>query len=408
MRVLVVRVVKNKTGDVSDSANYRPISLATVVAKILDSVLNSYLNKHIKLHDAQFGFRTGLSTESAIISLKHAVKYYTDRQTPVYAVFLDLSRAFDLVSYDILWEKLKDTTLPPELGHLLRYWYNNQESRVRWAGELSGVCRPECGVRQGGISSPALFGLYVNALVERLSSMRVGCYVDGVSFNNLSYADDMVLLAPSIGALRRLLHECELYASSHGLVYNSKKTEMIVFRSGNRCLTDVPPLTLKGVTVQRVYQFKYLGHLLTDRLTDDVDMERERRALSVRANMLARRFHRCAEAIKIALFKAYCTALYSGALWFRYTQKAYNALRIQYNNAFRVLLGRPRFCSASTMFTEARTDGFDSLWRKKSASFLRRLRGSSNSILRAIVDRADSPYVWALAERTRSVLVIRY
>ena len=75
---------------------------------------------------------------------------------------------------------------------------------------------------------------------------------------------------------------------------------MIVFRSGNRCLTDVPPLTLKGVTVQRVYQFKYLGHLLTDRLTDDVDMERERRALSVRAKMLA------AKMLAILIASAHC------------------------------------------------------------------------------------------------------
>ncbi|KAJ8713277.1 hypothetical protein PYW07_013647 [Mythimna separata] len=218
----------------------------------------------------------------------------------------------------------------------------------------------------------------------------------------------MVLLAPSVGALRKLLNECESYAATHGLIYNTNKTEFMVFRSGTRCPTTVPPLIIKGHPINRVYKFKYLGHLVTDDLKDDMDLERERRALSVRANMLARRFSRCTDAIKITLFKAYCTALYSGALWFTYTQKAYNALRIQYNNAFRVLLRLPRFCSASTMFADARTDGFDALWRKKSASLLRRLRGSPNTILQSIAARADSPLVWALANRTRSVLVIKY
>lgn len=234
------------------------------------------------------------------------------------------------------------------------------------------------------------------------------CYVDGVCFNNLNYADDMVLLAPSINALRKLLAVCESYAESHGLIYNTKKTEYIVFGSDARCPAAVPPLILNGNAINRVYKFKYLGHLVTDSLKDDSDLERERRALSVRANMLARRFSRCAVAVKIALFKAYCTTLYSGALWFRYTQKAYNALRIQYNNAFRVLLRLPRFCSASAMFAEARTDSFDAVWRKKSASLLRRLRGSPNIILHSIAARADSPLVWALADRTRSVLVIKY
>lgn len=85
MRTLVVPVVKNKTGDVSDKCNYRPISLATTIAKVLDSVLNQYLARQVELHDAQFGFRPELSTEAAILSLKHTVKYYTDRHTPVYA-----------------------------------------------------------------------------------------------------------------------------------------------------------------------------------------------------------------------------------------------------------------------------------------------------------------------------------
>lgn len=45
MRTVVVPITKNKTGDVSDSSNYIPISLATIVAKEFDSVLNSHIRK---------------------------------------------------------------------------------------------------------------------------------------------------------------------------------------------------------------------------------------------------------------------------------------------------------------------------------------------------------------------------
>ncbi|XP_061719997.1 uncharacterized protein LOC133527124 [Cydia pomonella] len=293
LETLVVPIIKNRTGDASDGSNYRPISLATVVAKVFDSVINSYLRTYVKLHDNQFGFRPGLSTETAILSLKHTVKYYTDRKTPIYACFLDLSKAFDLVSYDILWKKLQKSRLPSEFIHLLRYWYLNQENRVRWAGEVTETYRLECGVRQGGLSSPILFNLYVDALIEQLSSTHIGCHVDGVCLNNISYADDMVLLAPSVGALRKLVAICESYASSHG------------------------------------------------------------------------------------------------SLWVSYTQKSYNALRVVYNNAFRVLVGLPRFCSASAMFAEARTDGFAAIIRKKAASLLRRTRDSTNSILKMIADHSE-------------------
>ncbi|CAH4031572.1 unnamed protein product [Pieris brassicae] len=77
--------------------------------------------------------------------------------------------------------------------------------------------------RQGGLTSTALFNLYINELIEALGGARVGCSINGHCMNSISYADDMVLLSPSVGALRRLLSICERYAESHGLRYNVKK-----------------------------------------------------------------------------------------------------------------------------------------------------------------------------------------
>ncbi|XP_028042702.1 uncharacterized protein LOC114252428, partial [Bombyx mandarina] len=107
---------------------------------------------------------------------------------------------------------------------------------------------------------------------------------------------------------------------------------------------------LNGTPLRRVDKFKYLGHFVTSDLRDDADIERERRALSVRANMIAR------------------------SLWVLCSQKQYSALRVQYNNAFRVLLGLPRFCSASGMFAEARVDCFFTTMRKRCTSLIGRVR----------------------------------
>ncbi|XP_052758207.1 uncharacterized protein LOC128202323 [Galleria mellonella] len=358
IKTVVVPILKNKTGDISDCNNYRPISLATVVSKVLDSLLDSYLNKHLHLHDAQFGFRPGLSTELAVLSLKHTVQYYTSRQTPVFACFLDLSKAFDLVSYDILWEKLKDNNVCSRLINILKYWYTNQVNNVRWGNALSEEYKLECGVRQGGLTSPKLFNLYINDLIVGLSSSRVGCHVDNVCINNISYADDMVLLTPTIRALRQLMYMCETYSASHGLKYNVNKTEYLIFKANGKCPTHVPDIQLHGANIKRVHKFKYLGHYVTDDLKGQTDVARERRALAVRCNMLARRFARCSEEVKITLFKAYCQTFYTSSLWVNCTQASLSALRIQYNNSFRVLLGLPRFCSASSMFAQSRVDDY--------------------------------------------------
>ncbi|XP_026326151.1 uncharacterized protein LOC113234843 [Hyposmocoma kahamanoa] len=153
------------------------------MAKVLDSLLDDRLESYLHLHDAQFRFRPKFSTESAVLALKHTVRYYIERRTPVYACFLDLSRAFDLVSYDVLWDKLRDRDVPAELLRIFQYWYHNQVNYVRWANKLSDSFQLDCEVRQGGLTSPKLFNLYVNDLTVELSSMRVVCRVDDVSVN---------------------------------------------------------------------------------------------------------------------------------------------------------------------------------------------------------------------------------
>ncbi|XP_045455616.1 uncharacterized protein LOC123665347 [Melitaea cinxia] len=205
---------------------------------------------------------------------------------------------------------------------------------------MSDPYRLECGVRQGGLTSPTLFNLYMDDLIVALSRQHVDCHVDGVCVNNISYADDMVLLSASISGMRQLA-------------------------IGTKCPPNSPPVLLSGVPLKMVEQFKYLGHIATTCLKDDADIERERRALSVRAR----------------------------SLWADYTKKRYSDLRVLYNNAFRILLGLPRCCSASGMFADAITDCFHTTMRKRCASFVRRVRGSQNSVLKMIAERFDCFYL---------------
>lgn len=101
-------------------ANYRPISLATIVATILERVIYSHISS-IKIEDGQFGFRQHVSTDTAIFSFKEIVKYYNECDTTVYAYFLDLSRAFDTINQELLWEKMHDTGVLPDIVGLLTY-----------------------------------------------------------------------------------------------------------------------------------------------------------------------------------------------------------------------------------------------------------------------------------------------
>ena len=73
-------------------------------------------------------------------------------------------------------------------------------------------------IRQGGQLSPLLYNVQTDDINHHLQATGEGCYVGGARVNLLSYADDMVLLAPTVTALETLLEVCRGYAGPHDIV----------------------------------------------------------------------------------------------------------------------------------------------------------------------------------------------
>ena len=81
-------------------------------------------------------------------------------------------------------------------------------------------------------------------------------------------------------------------------------------------------------------------------MRDDTDILRQRRQLYARANVLARKFYMCTDEVKITLFRTFCCNLYTCQLWWNFTQAAMRKINVAYNNAFRMIMQLPRYCSA--------------------------------------------------------------
>ena len=102
----IVPIVKNKSGNLSDSSNYRPIALATIVSKMFESVLLFKCAEYLSTSDNQFGFKSSHSTDLCIYTLKEFIDYYKSRGTTVYITFLDASKAFDRIDHWLLFNKM--------------------------------------------------------------------------------------------------------------------------------------------------------------------------------------------------------------------------------------------------------------------------------------------------------------
>ena len=104
-----------------------------------------------------------------------------------------------------------DSGMPPIFVRLIVTWYCEQRACVRWGSTLSPKFNVYNGVRQGGILSPLFFNLYMDRLSVTLSETKVGCALGKTMVNHLAYADDLVILSPSVKGLKKLLNICYLF-----------------------------------------------------------------------------------------------------------------------------------------------------------------------------------------------------
>jgi len=156
-----------------------------------------------------FGFKKGSSCGHAIYSVRKVVDQYAACGSTVNVCLLDLSIAFDKMDHFALYLKLVDRSLPVQILSVLENWFSLCLSCVKWGSVMSHFYELKAGVRQGGVLSPILFGIYIDVLVKLIKRTNIGCKIGATCTGIFLYADDIILLAPSVQALQSLISICE-------------------------------------------------------------------------------------------------------------------------------------------------------------------------------------------------------
>ena len=154
-----------KSGDSSLLTNYRPVSVLPVFSKILEKVVYNrilkYLDKHGILFKNQYGFRKGHSTSFALLHLFEKISSAIDRREHTVGIFLDLSKAFDTVNFNILFDKLEQYGIRGIALNWIKDYFSRRSQFVQFNEHCSNYYSIKCGVPQGSILGPLLFLLYI-------------------------------------------------------------------------------------------------------------------------------------------------------------------------------------------------------------------------------------------------------
>lgn len=147
-----------KKGDKNDPSNYRPVSVLPVFSKGLEKVIlvqfSSFTDHFGIISPAQFGFRKNRSTELALMTQKEFILQKFEEKKMVLGIFLDFSKAFDLISHDVLLKKLDRYGIRGAAHFLITSYLQHRTQFVAIAGDQLELKSVRTGVPQGSILGP--------------------------------------------------------------------------------------------------------------------------------------------------------------------------------------------------------------------------------------------------------------
>ena len=241
--------------------DYRPVALTSHLMKSLERLVLSLLRPlaSSSLDPLQFAYQPRLGVEDAVIFLRHRPCAHLDSPgSTVRILFLDFSSAFNTIRPALLGSKLTAMQVDPPLVSWIMDYLTGRPQYVKLQDGVSDTVLSSTGATQGTVLSPFLFSLYTSDFqflseschLQKFAddSAIVGCVSEGKEEEYRSVVDSFI----------------EWCATNHLLINPTKTKELVVdFRRRKSAPT---PISINGVTVDVLQDYKYLGVFLDNKL----------------------------------------------------------------------------------------------------------------------------------------------
>ena len=358
-----------KKGSKSLPENYRPISLTCILCKILESMIRSVVLTHLLetdlLSKRQFGFINGRSTTLQLLHFLDKCNESIVQGHVVDTIYFDFKKAFDMVPHKRLMGKLESYGIKGKILQWMKAFLIGRNQSVLVNGEKSSPGCVTSGIPQGTVLGPIIFVLYINDILENITSDGFLFADDTKIFRAITSKEDALHLQSDIDSLK-------FWSETWGMEFNLDKCHVLTLgKFENTKYTH--RYQLGGEELEHVFTEKDLGVTIDSGLTFADHISNKTRLANAIVGLIRRSFsHLDTRSFK----KLFCAFVrphleYAQSVWAPHLQKHIDKIEDVLMRATKLVDGlkkmdyeeRLRKCGLTTLlFRRMRGDIID-MWK---------------------------------------------
>ena len=288
-----------KKGRRSEPGNYRPVSLTVTVGKLLERIVRkqmvNYIESNKLLSNSQHGFRSGRSPQTNLIEYLNNTTKWLDEGKSFDVLYLDFSKAFDVVSHGRLMVKLRMFGIDGKLLRWLEDWLKGRKQRVRVEGRYSDWEEVLSSVVQGSVLGGILFDLFIDDIDMALILALIWKFADDSKIAKIIENDE------DGRTMQKIIDNLAEWAKKWEMSFNVSKCKVLHMGSRN----PRNEYTLNGVKLESAEEEKDLGVWISTSLKPTKQCATAARTANFAMGQLLRSFHYRKKSNLIPLYKTF-------------------------------------------------------------------------------------------------------
>ena len=250
--------------DASNPNSYRPIALTSTLCKVMEGMITNrlqwFMEKHNLFNPDQAGFRKGRCTVDHIMRLQNDVQAALNHGHLTVGVFLDFSKAFDMMWKGGVMEKLTRIEIGGKIFNWIDDFLSDRTFQVQIGDQLSDTLQMDNGTPQGSRLSPLLFLIQINDFPNPEVNTKQAIYADDSSIWKTGPNLKVIMKKLQID-----LYKIEKWCDEWGFTLSTEKTIGVIF-SHHHKQPETPALRICGKEIKIEDQVKFLGVIFDRRL----------------------------------------------------------------------------------------------------------------------------------------------